>query len=213
MIATRFRAVRLAAGISAAALGCYLVSLQVAAERGHLMKMERNILSARADIRQLRTELDTRGRLVQLERWNAQVLGLQAPKVEQYAADAVQLAAYAPGRIVPAQVLQASMTAPRPAAPAQVQTVSVRATPAPQPQPRTPPAATPLKPDVQTATFKPVHVSPPPSLIHRASYSAPIPVIVAPAPRPAKPKKPASLLPDDLMTAIDRAAAAEKRGK
>lgn len=211
MIATRFRAVRLAAGISAAALSCYLVSLQVAAERGHLMKVERSILAARADIRQLRTELDTRGRLVQLERWNAQVLGLQAPKVEQYAADAVQLAAYAPNRPA-ARVIQASLPAPASPAPA-VRTVAATA-PAAAPAPRI--AAAPLP--VETATFRPARpTAAPPSLIHRASYAVPMPAVAeVAAPRPAKAKatpKVATLMPDDLMHDIGRVAAAEKRRK
>ncbi len=92
MIATRFRTVVWVACVAFAALGCYLVSLKVAAERAEVTRAERRLLATREDIRSLTTELNTRSRLVQLERWNADVLSLTAPKAGQYLAGEMQLA-------------------------------------------------------------------------------------------------------------------------
>ncbi|HEY0315137.1 MAG TPA: hypothetical protein VGC28_02615 [Sphingomonas sp.] len=91
-IATRFKTVSWAAVAGAAALGCYLVSLQVASERAKVADTEHALLAAQQDIRALNTELGTRSRLVQLERWNADVLSLTAPKAGQYLAGEMQLA-------------------------------------------------------------------------------------------------------------------------
>jgi hypothetical protein len=91
-IATRFKTVSWSAGAAVAALGCYLVSLQVASERARVADTEHALLSGEQDIRALQTELNTRSRLVQLERWNADVLALTAPKAHQYLAGEMQLA-------------------------------------------------------------------------------------------------------------------------
>jgi hypothetical protein len=61
-----------------------MVSLQVAAERGKLESVERQIASAQRDMRQLQTELGTRASLRQLEKWNGDVLALSAPKAQQF---------------------------------------------------------------------------------------------------------------------------------
>ncbi len=95
MIASRFRTVMWVACVAIAALGCYLVSLKVAAERAQVMRLDRRLAAAQGDIRALGTELDTRGRLVQLERWNADVLALTAPKAGQYLSGEMQLASLA----------------------------------------------------------------------------------------------------------------------
>jgi hypothetical protein len=95
MIATRFRTVGWVASVAVAALGCYLVSLRVAAERAQVTQAEHRLLGEREDIRSLQTELQTRSRLVQLERWNADVLSLTAPKAHQYLAGEMQLASLA----------------------------------------------------------------------------------------------------------------------
>jgi hypothetical protein len=94
-IATRFRTVGWAASVGVAALGCYLVSLQVASERARVADAEHGVVTAQRDIRSLQTELNTRSRLVQLERWNADVLSLTAPKAHQYLAGEMQLASLA----------------------------------------------------------------------------------------------------------------------
>lgn len=73
-------------------LGFYLVSLQVAAERKKLDRMNTQILTAQRDIRALETEFDTRANLAQLERWNGDTLALAAPIAGQYVSDEAQLA-------------------------------------------------------------------------------------------------------------------------
>jgi hypothetical protein len=94
-IATRFKTVSWSAVAGAAALGCYLVSLQVASERAQVSHTEKALITAQQDIRSLQTELNTRSRLVQLERWNTDVLALTAPKAHQYLAGEMQLASLA----------------------------------------------------------------------------------------------------------------------
>ncbi|MBA3526809.1 MAG: hypothetical protein M3438_00830 [Pseudomonadota bacterium] len=87
-----FRSVFMVGGVAAAALGCYLVSLRVASERAALESVETEIVLAQRDIRLLQTEIGTRGRLAQLERWNVKVLALSAPSADQFIPDSFQLA-------------------------------------------------------------------------------------------------------------------------
>jgi hypothetical protein len=94
MIARGFKPMGWVAGVAAAALGCYMLSLNVASERAELESIERKIIAARQDIRQLQTELGTRGRLAQLDRWNAEVLALSAPTSTQFLDSAVMLARF-----------------------------------------------------------------------------------------------------------------------
>lgn len=96
MIARGFKSVALVGAVGGAALGCYMVSLNVASERAELASIERQIVMAKRDIRSLQTELGTRGRLQQLERWNADVLALSAPASAQFVEDELQLASYTP---------------------------------------------------------------------------------------------------------------------
>ena len=84
MIAQRFRPVGWVAGIALAATALYLVSLQVASERGRLEQIDRKIAATKREIRQLQTEMGTRASLRQLERWNGEVLALSAPQAGQY---------------------------------------------------------------------------------------------------------------------------------
>ena len=79
-----FRSVFMVASCAGAALGCYLVSLRVASERAALESVETEIVLAQRDIRLLQTEIGTRGRLAQLERWNVKVLALSAPSADQF---------------------------------------------------------------------------------------------------------------------------------
>ena len=92
MSARSFRPVMSVATVAVAALGCYLVSLRVAAERAGLEEVENRIVLAQRDIRTLQTEIGTRGRLEQLERWNVKVLALSAPKADQFVDGGYQLA-------------------------------------------------------------------------------------------------------------------------
>ena len=94
MIARGFKPVGWVAGVAAAALGCYMLSLNVAAERAELKKLEWRIVMAKRDIRILQTELGTRGRLQQLESWNANVLALSAPTADQFVDSEVTLARF-----------------------------------------------------------------------------------------------------------------------
>jgi hypothetical protein len=71
-----------------------MLSLNVAAERAELAKIERQIVIAKQDIRTLQTELGTRGRLEQLEQWNAEVLALSAPSSAQFLESEVVLARF-----------------------------------------------------------------------------------------------------------------------
>ena len=79
-----FRSVFMVASCAGAALACYLVSLRVASERAALEDVEQRIVLAQRDIRVLQTEIGTRGRLAQLEKWNAKVLALSAPSADQF---------------------------------------------------------------------------------------------------------------------------------
>lgn len=120
MIARGFRPVAWVGAIALAALCCYMLSLKVAAERAELAALEGRILRARQDIRTLQTELGTRGRLQQLEQWNADVLALSAPVAGQFVASNVSLAPFdvrAPV-LQPDQPVQLASSQPAPAAPA-----------------------------------------------------------------------------------------------
>lgn len=92
MIMRGFKSVLWVGAVGGAALSCYMVSLRVATERADLAHVERQIVDTRRDIRTLETELDTRGRLTQLEDWNSNVLALSAPTSNQFVKNGYQLA-------------------------------------------------------------------------------------------------------------------------
>ena len=92
MSAHGFRSVFMVASCATAALGCYLVSLRVASERAALEDVETKIVLAQRDLRLLQTEIGTRGRLAQLERWNVKVLALSAPSADQFLNGGFELA-------------------------------------------------------------------------------------------------------------------------
>ena len=117
MSARSFRSVFMVASCAGAALGCYLVSLNVASERASLEEVETKIVLAQRDIRLLQTEIGTRGRLAQLERWNVKVLALSAPSADQFLEGGFQLARLGrpePTQAVEAPVVLASAPAPHP---------------------------------------------------------------------------------------------------
>lgn len=93
MIAQRFRSLGWVATVASAATGLYLISLQVAVERGKLEAVEAQIASAQREVRQLQTEMGTRASMRQLERWNGDVLALSAPKASQFVNTGAQLVA------------------------------------------------------------------------------------------------------------------------
>jgi hypothetical protein len=90
--ARSFRSLVMVASCATAALGCYLVSLRVASERAALEAVETRIVMAQRDLRVLQTEIGTRGRLAQLERWNVKVLALSAPSADQFLSGTFELA-------------------------------------------------------------------------------------------------------------------------
>jgi hypothetical protein len=92
MSAHSFRSLTMAATCAGAALGCYLVSLRVASERASLEDVETRIVLAQRDLRVLQTEIGTRGRLSQLERWNAGAFALSAPNADQFLRGSFELA-------------------------------------------------------------------------------------------------------------------------
>ena len=111
-----FKSVFMVASCAGAALGCYLVSLRVATERAALEDVEMQIVVAQRDLRLLQTEIGTRGRLAQLERWNAKVLALSAPSADQFLKGGFELAKMtAPVHQAPveAPVVLASAPAPQ----------------------------------------------------------------------------------------------------
>ena len=92
MSARGFGSVLWAGAVAGAALGFYLVSLNVASERAELEDVETRIALAQRDIRLLQTEIGTRGRLAQLERWNVRFIRLSAPTADQFVEGGFQLA-------------------------------------------------------------------------------------------------------------------------
>ena len=119
MSARSFRSVFMVASCAGAALGCYLVSLRVASERAALEEVETQIVLAQRDIRLLQTEIGTRGRLAQLERWNVKVLALSAPSADQFVNGGFELARMVapektPAVEAPVVLASAPADAPRP---------------------------------------------------------------------------------------------------
>jgi hypothetical protein len=117
MSATSFRSLFMVASCAGAALGCYLVSLRVASERSALEGVETRIVLAQRDMRLLQTEIGTRGRLSQLERWNAGAFELSAPAANQILSGSFELAKLTQPQRTPnfqAPVVLASAPAPKP---------------------------------------------------------------------------------------------------
>ena len=216
-----FRSVFMVGGVAAAALSCYLVSLRVASERAALEGVESEIVLTQRDIRLLQTEIGTRGRLAQLERWNVKVLLLSAPTADQFVPDGFQLARMTtpePKPAVDAPVVYASApAAPAPStlppgeeqgraaaparrlmheaslkAPAQ-KAAPPKATPAPSVVAKPKPAAT--KPPQTATAQKPAVAKPAPAKLAKADPLAPIP--------PAKKKPAPAAKPATASTAKD----------
>ena len=166
MSARGFGPVIWAGAVAGAALGFYLVSLRVASERSALEDVETEIAMAQRDIRLLQTEIGTRGRLAQLERWNVRFIRLSAPSADQFVDGGFQLATLV-------------KPTPKPAIEAPVILASARVE-ADAGQPR-------LTGDAGSIEDPPVS-RPASEMIHVASYSVPdkpAPAIAAPkAPKP-----------------------------
>ena len=116
MSSRSFRSVFMVASCAGAALCCYLVSLRVASERAALEDVETRIVLAQQDMRVLQTEIGTRGRLSQLERWNAGAFALSAPSADQFLKGGFELARLAqPERKIDFQAPVVLASAPAPA--------------------------------------------------------------------------------------------------
>jgi len=116
MSARSFGSLFMVASCAGAALGCYMVSLRVASERAQLEAVETRIVLAQRDMRVLQTEIGTRGRLSQLERWNAGAFALAAPSADQFLKGGFELARLARPEPKPnfdAPVVLASAPAPQ----------------------------------------------------------------------------------------------------
>jgi len=204
MSARSFRSVFMVASCAGAALGCYLVSLRVASERASLEDVETKIVLAQRDIRSLQTEIGTRGRLAQLERWNVKVLALSAPSADQFLEGGFQLARL--GRPEPTQAVEAP--------------VVLASAPAPHPQPG------PLAQNEQDAAGAGASV-PAARLMREASLKIPLRetmtetraveqphnTVVAPAPKPAATKAIATAKPVEKKVVKTAAAQSSKAAK
>lgn len=211
MIARGFKPVAWAAAIGSAALGCYMLSLQVAAERAELAGIERRIVSARQQIRSLQTELGTRGRLQQLEQWNAEVLALSAPVAGQFLESSISLARFEVGpRPTPVE------SEVRLASAATVATPPARTPQAPQ---ATPPTVRLASAPAQPASAQPASAQPvlAPArqrpAVSRASLNLPAtPATASAAARTAEPRRSASLLDDGTLRDLRSQSRSERGG-
>ena len=129
---TGFKGVGWILGLATVAPACYMVSSQVAAERGRVEVVDRAIFQARHDIRVLETEFDTRANMAQLERWNGDYLALAAPRPDQYVRGGMSLASLQTSS--PDAARYAALVVPAATqAPAVVPAVAVAAAAAPAP--------------------------------------------------------------------------------
>jgi hypothetical protein len=191
MSARGFGSVVWAGAVAGAALGFYLVSLRVASERAALEDVESRIALTQRDIRLLQTEIGTRGRLAQLERWNVKFIRLSAPNADQFVDGGFQLATLV-------------KPAPKPTIDAPIVYASAQIPPA-NGQPK-------LTGDI----VEPEAVAPPPSrpvseMIHVASYAVPEKKASVPAAsKPATAKPMAVKLEPAPAKATAKAAPATK---
>ncbi len=138
---------------------CYMVNSHGAAERAKLKATQVAIIEAHRDIRGLETEFDTRANMAQIERWNGDVLAMNAPQPQQYLASASGLAALdQPAPAIPAaaggeaKVQTAALVIPTGTRP--VETAAVT-TPTPSPATAAKPVATASAAAVKVPAAKP----------------------------------------------------------
>jgi hypothetical protein len=194
------------AAVGGAALGCYMLSLQVATERADLAKVERRIISAKQQIRSLQTELGTRGRLSQLEQWNQDVLALSAPATGQFLQNEVLLARF-------------DVNQPTIADNAEVRMASMET------HDTGPAAAAPTEAGPKLAVEEKAPATVQPAIVHRAGYVTSAPEAAspptaaarkpamtaqAPAPRPAAASARPARLGVELADELGAAARGEK---
>jgi len=140
------------------AIGFYLVSSQVAAERKRVEQLDRKIVGAERDIRALETEFDVRANLAQLERWNGDTLALTVPTAAQFVRDEAALASLSPNQPVPAPLpgAAAPVQTAQLIVPAAATAVTASAAPAPAVPATVRTAATAPVATVKVAAAKPV---------------------------------------------------------
>ncbi|RUN76760.1 hypothetical protein EJC47_08675 [Sphingomonas sp. TF3] len=182
----------------AVALGFLLVPLQVAAERKKLDRTASEIERARRDIRALETEFDTRANLAQLDKWNAETLGLVAPAEGQFVQDEAALASIEPGSAPAPGTPAVQMASFVPAAP--VTAMTTERSPATQPVLHAATAVTPA-PRVEGPAVQ--RAAPPP----RTAMAAAAP----PRPRAAVAMLDRALLDDSMIGDLRSGARAESR--
>ena len=201
----------------AVALGFLLVPLQVAAERKKLDRTVVEIARAEREIRALETEFDTRANLAQLDKWNAEKLGLVAPSAGQFVADEAALAALEPSSPNGPQLASFKPLAPLPAAGAAVvpataaaapvavavATVSPKTAPASVPAPRAQAAIVPAPVSPRT---KPTRDAAP---VGRTAMAA----VATPKPRAAVAMLDRALLDDSMLGDLRSGARAETRSR
>ena len=183
-----FGSVLWAGAVAGAALGCYLVSLRVASERAALEDVETEIALAQRDIRLLQTEIGTRGRLAQLERWNVRFIRLSAPSADQFVEGGFQLATLAKPEARPAIEAPVIMASAPAASSASGPRLAGDAGPEAAPRP-----SRPVSDMVHVASYsvpeqpaaKAVPPKPPPTAA-AALPPAPKPARTAPATKPVK---------------------------
>ena len=203
-----FKSVFMVASCAGAALGCYLVSLRVATERAALEDVETQIVVAQRDMRLLQTEIGTRGRLAQLERWNAKVLALSAPSADQFLNGGFELAKMtAPAHQAPVEAPVVLASAPAPKADAQPVMDGDSDAPPQQAQPKSGPAAL-----MHQASLK--RTAGIPDRVTRPATTAPVKVVPKPVakvePKPADKKAVKVATTPDKKTPAAKAAAKPK---
>ncbi len=216
MIVRGFKPVAWVAAVGAAALGCYMLSLQVAAERAELASLEQRIVETRQDIRSLQTELGTRGRLQQLEHWNAEVLALSAPVAGQFLESNLSLARFdvRPRGFDEAEVRLASAQ-PAPVASAPVAQAPVRLAAASTRSPMVRLASASNQPRTSrsvppSSRPEPAMTAPSQPLVRRASLAA-LPTPSVPASRPS-PQLRSSLLDESTLNDLRAESRSEGGG-
>lgn len=162
MITTRFKEVVWTGGICVAALSFYMISQTVAAKRAELSGVERKIAATNQEIRRLRTEIDTRGGLAQIERWNQSVYGLQAPGPEQFVTSSVRLVALTQPHLPLDPAIVASHGALDKVSYDRIESGGMAA---PQARPAAPPPAAAPAPPPQPALRQANYVQPTPSAL------------------------------------------------
>ncbi|WP_249276439.1 hypothetical protein [Sphingomonas baiyangensis] len=205
---------------------CYLVSSWVAAERARVESLERAIVAAQSDIRDLETEFQTRANHAQLERWNGDLLALAAPRPEQFVAGEDALAALHSSVPGDAAYVQASYIVPSGLHDTRIRldAAEAEAALAAAAQPRvapiapvaTPAAAAAAKPAPAPATPKP-KTAVPAARVALAAAATPSPVRAGPAPAPERKRAQAVAMLDRTLlsdsTLGDLAAGARREVK